>query len=604
MIMQGREIYVSLNGNDFNPGTPNMPLATLEGAKNLIEKKYKNSKVIVYFSEGEYFFDETVEISGSNIEILQKENENVKFTGAKKIDLSKAYYVSDEQILNKLPHGSKDKVLEIDLKVQGIFGLGNINKISYWKEKQPMTALCFNGKPLKRARWPKNDFAKIGTVVEDTSGGHIFKFDDERIKNWKNADECWLCGYWKYLWALDSLNIKYVDLKNMTISTKEAASFGIEEGRPFYIFNILEELSEEGEFYIDSKTEILYFYPPKKIESTDILTASFLETPIILLKESQNCRISGIHFNSGKKCGVEMSGGRNNKIENCIFTDFGMNAVNIIDEFKSGVEKCEIYNMGGGGIKIFSGDRELLRSAYCYATENIIHDYANDFPVYEAAVDLKGVGNIAARNMIYSAPHVGILFAGNDHIIEYNEIYNILRESSDAGAIYGGRDWSARGNIIRYNYLHDFKGIGDNGIIGIYLDDGFSDAHIYGNVMKNMDFGILIGGGRCNLVENNVIMDKTESSTRSIWADARGVEWERFYGMFHDEDSELFQKIRNVPFTSEAWSKYPHMKDILSDMPAVPKYNIIRNNLIINHKPLEISPDFEKNSEVYDNLFI
>ena len=49
---------------------------------------------------------------------------------------------------------------------------------------------------------------------------------------------------------------------------------------------------------------------------------------------------------------------------------------------------------------------------------------------------------------------------GNNHIVEYNEIHNVIRESGDAGAYYVGRDWTQRGNILRYNYLHHIKGKG------------------------------------------------------------------------------------------------------------------------------------------------
>ena len=33
-------------------------------------------------------------------------------------------------------------------------------------------------------------------------------------------------------------------------------------------------------------------------------------------------------------------------------------------------------------------------------------------------------------------------------------------QASDCGAIYSGRDWSWRGNVIRNNYIHDIIGYG------------------------------------------------------------------------------------------------------------------------------------------------
>ncbi len=50
---------------------------------------------------------------------------------------------------------------------------------------------------------------------------------------------------------------------------------------------------------------------------------------------------------------------------------------------------------------------------------------------------------------------MAIGWSGNENIIEFNEIYNVVLETNDAGAIYSGRDPSMQGNVIRYNYFHD-----------------------------------------------------------------------------------------------------------------------------------------------------
>ena len=60
---------------------------------------------------------------------------------------------------------------------------------------------------------------------------------------------------------------------------------------------------------------------------------------------------------------------------------------------------------------------------------------------------------------------------GNDHIVELNEIHNVVYESGDAGAYYVGRDWTGRGNILRHNFWHDIVGGTGYGGMTIYLDD-------------------------------------------------------------------------------------------------------------------------------------
>lgn len=74
-------------------------------------------------------------------------------------------------------------------------------------------------------------------------------------------------------------------------------------------------------------------------------------------------------------------------------------------------------------------------------------------------------------------------------IIEHNEIYfspdyfaNAWKYTlMDSGAIY---TWTQNDNvIIRYNYIHDYAGAGDNR--GIFCDDGASNLNIYRNVIVN-----------------------------------------------------------------------------------------------------------------------
>lgn len=75
-------------------------------------------------------------------------------------------------------------------------------------------------------------------------------------------------------------------------------------------------------------------------------------------------------------------------------------------------------------------------------------------------------------------------------VIEKNELYftpgyfaNCLKYTlMDGGAIY---TWSQNDGVsIRYNYIHDYNGAGDNR--GILCDDGASNVIIYGNIVLNI----------------------------------------------------------------------------------------------------------------------
>src|SRR6185369_4601553 len=109
------------------------------------------------------------------------------------------------------------------------------------------------------------------------------------------------------------------------------------------------------------------------------------------------------------------------------------------------------------------------------------------------AVMAFGVGQHVAHNLIHDAPHSGVIIHGNDHLIEYNDMHHLCLETNDCGAFYIGRDWSERGNVVRYNYFHD---LGKADVVqSIYLDDWTSGMLIYGNICYKGGRGIMVGGG-------------------------------------------------------------------------------------------------------------
>ena len=126
-----------------------------------------------------------------------------------------------------------------------------------------------------------------------------------------------------------------------------------------------------------------------------------------------------------------------------------------------------------------------------------------------------------------------ILFSGNEHLIEYNDIHHVCQFSSDAGAIYTGRDWGYRGNEVRYNFIHELSThVEGYGVQGVYLDDCVSGIHVFGNVLYKIETaGIQHGGGRDVVMENNIIA----RCGRGLSTDSRGI-----------------QRVNNVP--GDSWN--------------------------------------------------
>nr|KAG5688234.1 hypothetical protein BaRGS_034276 [Batillaria attramentaria] len=111
---------------------------------------------------------------------------------------------------------------------------------------------------------------------------------------------------------------------------------------------------------------------------------------------------------------------------------------------------------------------------------------------------------------------------GNDHVIEYNHVHHMCWNASDCGALHTGRQWTWRGNVVRYNYIHHtLRYMPGADVRGIMLDDEYSSALIEHNVFFDNEVHVNIGGGRDNVIRYNVMYNATKYS---IQVDARGME--------------------------------------------------------------------------------
>jgi len=271
----------------------------------------------------------------------------------------------------------------------------------------------------------------------------------------------------------------------------------------------------------------------------------------------------------------------------------------------------EITRTGKGGIYIIGGDTEMLTPGNSKADNNYIHHWSEIYQTYQPAVTLEGVGNICSHNEMHDSPHEAITYRGNNHIIEYNNIYDVCLLSDDAGAIYSGRSWIWYGNIVRYNCIYNV-GSGDHEPDGIYLDDALSGQQIYGNLLVNIPRNsIHIGGGRDNIVTNNIIVN---SGNNAVYFDERAREGALNNGWFthaYIGSGDMWENLYNSPWQTEIWqNEFPQYQTMTDDISKceTPEYipnpaSTVKGNLIVNkYKEIgEIYKSAKKFSDISDN---
>jgi len=418
-----------------------------------------------------------------------------------------------------------------------------------------------------------------------------FRYTSERPKNWLDPSDVWVHGYWRYDWADSHEKILSLDTTNKLISTETRRYYSYtgwkpwEQGGRFYYQNILEELDQPNEWYIDRTSGILYFWPPSPIQ-TGKTSVSVLPSSIINLNNCSNTVFRGLTMEETRGMAVSINNGTNNLVDNCLIRNIGTDGVRIYKASKSGVTNSEIYQTGDLPIYLEGGDRKTLTSGNNFATDNHIHNYARWDRTYRPAVHIYGVGNTAAHNLIHDGPHSAILLYGsNNNLVEYNEIYNVMTETCDVGAIYtyAELDYTERGTIIRYNYVHDIKADPNiawpTALVGIYIDSISSSDTVYGNIVSKVPRAMQMNGGRNNTVDNNIVIDNTEGilmNQTGLWQNPE------YFDGTPPTKPHIYNMIMAVNYEGSPYiTNYPEMFNpfMWEDQPAHAKYCKVNNNI-------------------------
>ena len=125
---------------------------------------------------------------------------------------------------------------------------------------------------------------------------------------------------------------------------------------------------------------------------------------------------------------------------------------------------------------------------------------------------------------------------------------------------------------------------------------------IYGNVFYRVTRAAFIGGGRDNIVENNIFVE----CNPAVHVDARAMGWASYH-----VNTTMVERLNRVPYKKPPWSeRYPELVNILEDEPAAPKGNRIIRNVCWRGKWLEIEGKakpyvrFEENLIDQNPLFV
>ncbi len=558
--------------------------------------------------------------------------ETARIIGGVVVPAAAAKPVADAAILQRVISLDARKGLrEIDLASLGITDCGQVGPRGFRRPYIPAPVELFiGGKPMSIARWPNpgQPLIPVGKVLDKGSvtrngekpeRGGKFEVTNPRPKLWAKADDVWISGLFENGYADSTVKLATITdngKDGVTFTTVQPHMYGFSSGKAWnawFAMNLVEEIDLPGEYAIDRQAGKLYFLPPPGMDPAGAeIIVSALAQPLLVCEGATHLRFENLTVECSRGMGVYVERGEDVCISGCTLRNLGMLAVcfgrgvtpdplyrhaftgtplsrelgswhehlydNPTFNRSAGsnhrVTGCEIYDNGAGAVSLSGGDRKTLTPGGNVVEDCHIHHFNRWERTYRAAVNVDGVGNRIAHCLIHDAPGSAIYLHGNNNIVEFNDIHNVMEEGDDMGAVYLGRDPSEFGNLIRYNYIHEVGFGKTHGTLALYYDDGACGTEAYGNVFvkAGRSATVNINGGKYNPVHDNIFIDCNTVVNIGNCMETWGKK----------NLPVITARLTEVNSEQPPYSTaYPQLANYWRDNPAVPT-NSMERNLVVN----------------------
>ena len=501
------DFYVASDGKDSNPGTVDKPFATPEQAREAVRQIKANgdtTATTVYLRQGTYLREATLSLTGQDsgtkdARVIYRAygDEAVRLVGGRVVPASAFKAVSDSKLLDRMDPSARGKVVQLDLATSGLKHIGPFPPM--FTGNGGLFELFFNNQRMTISRWPNDGYATIKEVLDSgikpQPHGGSFVYRGQRPTRWQTAcqqGQLWIAGFWRVPWVIQAIRVqshRYGQAHHHTCGPdldrhwlqvhpgserhpqgrrKGTVVCAEPAGRDRPARRMVHRLLLQDAVFLAAGGS-------GQVHGPDLIAD--METPIISLQDASCVTLRGLTIEGGLGDAVRIEGGRDNLIAACTIRNTARNGISIEGGTNNGAKSCDLYNLGAEGISVGGGDRRTLTAAGNFAINNHIHHYGQVQKIV-SGINISGVGNHIAHNLIHDGTYGGIVYHGNDHVMELNEIHNIGLDGGDLGAFYSSSDWASRGNMIRHNFIHHAPNAN-----GSYMDDGHSGDLTIGNVM-------------------------------------------------------------------------------------------------------------------------
>lgn len=647
------EFFVSPAGDDGAAGSTVAPFRTVERARDAARalrtagRAAPGETVTLWLRGGTYPLERTLEFTAADagapdapLVVAAVAGEEVRLTGGRPVPAAAFRALAAGDAVARILPEARPHVRVADLRALGVRDFGQHRQFGHGLPVVPAPLeLFWNDRVLPLARYPNQGALLMGRVTEPGSMPRVgdrsnrpgrFLYTDPRHARWVDAPDVWLQGFFHHGFADDKIRVARIDPARQEIALAAPHLYALGSGQNYNTYvalNLLEELDEPGEWYVDAAAGLLYVWPPDDLAAARVVV-SVLEGPLVALEHTTDIHLRDLILENGRGLGVAIEGGARHRLTGCTVRNVGTMGIMLgrgarqtnppaVDDYQGEsvsrdigsyhahiyhdtawerdagtdhvIEHCTITHTGSGGILLGGGSKRTLTPGRNVVTDTRIREFSRRNKSGANGVTVDGCGNRVAHCEISDGDLQAIFVHGNDHVFEFNHIHHVARNSNDASAWYLGRDPSDQGNVVRHNFFHDVGRADRKWTMGVYCDDATCGVLVEGNVFVNVgSYGsVYSNGGSDIVVRNNIFVGGTGPAfqLKSMWWDFAIDGYDYYWG-----ERSLYRKrltqavdIHASPYRD----RYPQLGDWLDPVPGTrhfvgmfPRRNVFANNVI------------------------
>lgn len=460
----------------------------------------------------------------------------------------------------------------------GFGGRGNA-----YGPKGASVLLAQGDQTLRLARWPNDGYARA-PVPQPQKGPVVApSFASDHAAAWAREPDLWAGGFWTFDWAYETAKVARVAGGQVTLAPLRTR---YDEGKAlsYFVYNAVSELDQPGEYVVLPSGRLLA-WPARPDAPLEIAQAARL----LSITGAHDIRVEGLALVGALDGGARVADSTNVVLSGLRVTRIGGVGIQVEGGRQVVIDHAGVDDIGETGVFLRGGDRKSLTPGDHAITDSKISRFGQLTRAYRPGVQLDGVGLNVTGSWIHDGPHSAVIYAGNDHRIAGNEIDHVVRETGDSGAIYAGRDLTARGTVIEDNFIHDVTPGGGPGteVRGVYLDDYLSGQVVRHNLFLRVMDPVFIHGGSDNQIQGNVFACTTGTV---VWIESiPPAKWQRFA-------ADLDRAKANAQ-TPEALLRksYPSLRGLDQRSVSMSVGNDVRDNNLFGDGPVRVdNPDRQK----------